>query len=114
MITPAGKECRFYYEDFYRGSSEQLCRLIRNNPRSPSWQPKDCSNCPVPEILRANSSPDLVLEGIVKKGVLGMNRHVAVKAFCSRHLVDVESPEVGCPQCAMEKPGLRELFDEDS
>jgi hypothetical protein len=55
-----------------------------------------------------------VLEGIVKKGVLGMNRHVAVKAFCSRHLVDVESPEVGCPQCAMEKPGLRELFDEDS
>lgn len=112
MITPAGKECRFYYEDYHRGSEEQDCRLIRNNPRSESWLPKDCFNCSVPDILRANNSPDLVLEGRIRKGLLGMNRHVEVKAFCSKHLIDVEEPEVGCPKCALEKPGLRELFND--
>ena len=113
MITPAGKECRFYYQDYHRGHSEELCRLVRNNPRSLDWQPKDCFHCTVPEILRANSSPDLVLEATVKKGILGMNRHVEVKAFCSRHLVPVDSPEVGCPLCAKERPGLQELFGDD-
>lgn len=113
MITPAGKECRFYYQDYHRGHSEEYCRLIKNNSRSPDWQPKDCFNCPVPEILLANNNPDLVLEGTVKKGVLGMNRRVEVTAFCSRHLIEVDKPEVGCLHCAREKPGLEELFGED-
>lgn len=110
MITPAGKECRFYYQDFHRGRSEQECRLIMANPNSPEWKPKDCSECPVPEILLANSSPNLVLQATVKKGVFGMNRHVEVSAFCSKHLIDVPKPQVGCPECAREKPGLQELF----
>ena len=113
MVTPAGKECRFYYEDYHRGYSEQYCRLVRNNHRSLDWKPKDCFNCPVPDILLANNSPDLVLEGTIKQGLLGMNRHVEVTAFCSRHLVEVDKPEVGCPHCAMERPGLQELFSED-
>ncbi|MBK7217064.1 MAG: hypothetical protein IPH95_08415 [Candidatus Promineofilum sp.] len=54
--------------------------------------------------------PNLVLEATVKPGILGIGRHVEVRAFCSRHLIDVEKPEVGCPQCAAERPGLRELF----
>lgn len=84
--------------------------MIQRNPQSPNWKPKDCFTCPVPDILRANSSPDLVLEGTVRKGFLGLNRHVEVTAFCSRHLIDVPRPEVGCPKCAAEKPGLRDLF----
>jgi hypothetical protein len=112
MITPAGKECRFYFQDYFRGRSQQECSLIDKNPRSPEWRPSDCSTCPVPEILQANSNPNLVLEATVKKGLLGINRHVEVKAFCSRHLIDVPRPEVGCPKCAQEKPGLRELFDD--
>jgi len=113
MITPAGKECRFYYENFHRGHSDQECRLIQNNPNSESWRPHDCANCPVPDILQANSSPDLVLEGAIKKGLLGFNRRVEVTAFCSRHLIDVPQPQVGCPKCAKERPGLQELFGED-
>ena len=113
MITPAGTECRFYYQDYHRGHSEQFCRLIRGNPDSASWEEKDCSRCPVPEILRANSSPDLVLEATIKRGLLGINRRVEVTASCSRHLVEVERPEVGCPQCAKERPGLQELFGGD-
>jgi hypothetical protein len=61
----------------------------------------------------ANSSPDLILEGSIRKGVLGMGRRVEVTAFCSRHLIDVDKPEVGCPQCAIEKPGFQELFGKD-
>jgi hypothetical protein len=113
MRTPAGQECRFYYENFHRGRSIQECRLIQSNARSPAWRPKDCFNCPVPEILRANSSPNLVLEGTVKPGFLGFNRRVEVTAFCSRHLIDVPQPQVGCAQCALEKPGLRELFEDN-
>jgi hypothetical protein len=114
MITPAGKECRFYYQDYHRGRAEQLCRLIEANPSSPDWQPKDCSNCPVPDILLANSSPDLVLQATVRKGLFGLNRRVEVSAFCSRHLIDVPKPQVGCPVCASEKPGLQELFGDGS
>ncbi|MCP5097363.1 MAG: hypothetical protein GY943_17600 [Chloroflexi bacterium] len=112
MRTPAGKECRFYYQNFHRGHSDQECRLIMANSRSPEWRVHDCSNCPVPDILLANSSPDLVLEGTVKSGLLGFNRRVEVTAFCSKHLIDVPTPHVGCPQCALEKPGLSQLFDE--
>jgi len=112
METPYGQECRFYYQNFHRGKSDQECRLIQANPRSPAWRPSDCRECPVPEILLANSSPDLVLEGTVKKGVLGFNRRVEVHAFCSKHLIDVPKPQVGCPECAREKPGLQELFSD--
>lgn len=114
MITPAGKECRFYYQNFHRGRSEQECRLIDANPRSADWRPQDCSTCPVPGILLANSSPNLVLEGLVKSGMLGFNRRVEVSAFCSKHLIDVPEPHVGCPKCAREKPGLEALFGDGS
>ncbi len=113
MKTPAGKACRFYYQNFHRGRSEQECRLIQGNPASQTWRPKDCFQCPVPDILQANSSPDLVLEATIATGLLGFNRRVEVKAFCSRHLIDVPKPQVGCPKCALEKPGLRELFGDD-
>ncbi len=110
MITPAGTECRFYYQDFFRGRSEQECRLVKGNSRSAEWKPSDCEQCPVPAILQANSSPNLVLEGTIKKGMLGLNRHMEVTAFCSKHLIDVPKPHVGCIKCAEERPGLQELF----
>lgn len=112
MKTPAGQECRFYYENFHRGRDDQECRLIQGNPKSPDWRPRDCTDCPVPGILQANSSPDLVLEAVVKAGFMGFSRRIEVRAFCSKHLVDVPRPHVGCPKCALEKPGLSQLFQE--
>ena len=111
MQTPAGKECRFYYQNFHRGRDDQECRLIQANQQSPDWQVNDCFNCPVPAILQANNNPNLVLEGKVKLGFLGFKRQVEVSAFCSRHLVDVPKPHVGCSLCAQERPGIKELFD---
>jgi hypothetical protein len=51
------------------------------------------------------------LEASIEKGFLGFNRRVVVKSFCSKHLIDVDKPQVGCPECAREKPGLPDLFD---
>jgi hypothetical protein len=112
MRTPAGQECRFYYENFHRGRSDQECRLLDANPKNKlAWHPSDCGKCPVPAILQANSSPDLVLEAKINKGILNLfGRKVEVRAFCSKHLIDVAEPRVGCPECAKEKPGLSDLF----
>lgn len=110
MRTPAGKECRFYYEDFNRGRSTQECRLIGHNPNSAEWQPRDCTKCPVPDILAANGDRNMVLEGMISKGFLGFNRKVEVNAFCSKHLRDIENPYTGCTACARERPGLQDLF----
>ncbi|MFC2029781.1 hypothetical protein ACFLWA_03525 [Chloroflexota bacterium] len=109
MITPAGVECRYYYEDYYRGREQQECRLIAQNPQSDRWRPDLCKNCPVPGILRANGSPHLVLEGQVEKRFFGLRKQVAVTAVCSKHLVEVPKPHVGCRRCLEESPGAEIL-----
>ncbi|MFN2289980.1 MAG: hypothetical protein ACK2UC_02195 [Anaerolineae bacterium] len=105
MITPAGTECRYYYEDYYRGREKQECRLIARNPRSEPWRPELCKACPVPGILRANASPNLVLEARVEKGFLGLRRRVVVDAVCSKHLIEIKDPHVGCRLCNEEQRG---------
>ncbi len=94
-----------------RGRSVQECRLVKHNSKSAEWKPKDCTGCPVPKILENNFSPDLVLEGVISKGVLGFGRKITVTAFCSKHLLDIDNPITGCTECAKERPGLKELFD---
>ena len=106
MITPAGKECRYYYADYYRGRETQECRLLGQNPRSEAWTPALCKGCPVPGILLANACPNLVLEGKVVKGMLGLRRKVGVTAACAKHLIEVERPHVGCGHCHEEGRGI--------
>ena len=101
MITPAGKECHYYYEDYFRGNEIQECRLFARNPRSDPWEPRLCSTCPVPEILRANSSPHMALEARVVRQLRFWKR-VVVEAYCTKHLVEIEDPHVGCAQCQEE------------
>jgi hypothetical protein len=112
MITPAGTECRYYYADYFRGREREECRLIDQNPKSEAWRPELCKNCPVPGILRANACPNLVMEGRVEKGFLGLSRKVAVSAVCSKYLVEVDKPQVGCGHCHEERAGA-ELFRPD-
>lgn len=99
MRTPAGTECPYYYEDFFRGRSTQECRLIGRNPRSEQWKPKLCAHCPVPAILRANACPHMVLEARVVQRWLGLVRRVEVYAVCTEHHVEVSDPYVGCGHC---------------
>ena len=104
MRTPAGVECRYYYEDYVRGHSTQECRLIARNPSSPRWQPHLCQRCPVPGILRSNSCPDMALEARVQQRFL-LGQRVQVTAFCTRTQRPVPQPHVGCGECHKERPG---------
>ncbi len=116
MRTPAGKECRHYYEDFHRGREVQECRLARLNPDSVRWQPGDCAKCIVPDILNANASRDLELNLTIRTSLLGMKRDLQVTAFCLKHRMPIEDPFVGCPKCNEERPGLdifRQALEQD-
>lgn len=108
MKTPAGKECKFYYADYYRGSETQECRLIDRNPEGGRWKPSLCKSCPVPDILRQNACPNMALEARVNKTLLGLREEVKVYSVCSKHLIEVNEPAVGCGHCHEE---VRELFE---
>ncbi|HYO88753.1 MAG TPA: hypothetical protein VER79_08895 [Candidatus Limnocylindrales bacterium] len=109
MRTPAGTECRHYFQDFHRGKNVQECRLVKDNPASKRWKPTDCVGCPIPAILQANASPHLELTLTIGTRLLGLGRQLTVKARCTRHNLVVEDPFVGCAQCNRERPGL-DLF----
>jgi hypothetical protein len=111
MITPAGKPCPHYYEDFNRGRSLQECRLVQDNPESLPWRPKDCFKCPVPDIVRANASEDMTLKLTIRPALLGFVRQLKVEAWCTRHDQPIADPYTGCPLDSEENEGLR-LFRE--
>jgi len=98
MRTPAGVECKFYYEDFNRGREIQRCRLIERDPRSEPWQPSICKTCPVPAILRANACPRMVLEARVSRRWLVV-KQASVSAYCTFTNQEVADPMVGCGRC---------------
>jgi hypothetical protein len=106
MRTPAGKDCRHYFQDFHRGRNVQECRLAKENSASRPWKPQDCGVCPVPDILRANASPNLALTLTIRAKFLGMGRQLDVTATCAKHHLPVEDPFVGCSACNAERPGL--------
>jgi hypothetical protein len=106
MRTPAGKDCRYYYQDFHRGRNLQECRLIQGNLNSMRYRPVDCTNCPVPDILNANANKYLELTLTIKPRLLGIGRKHEVMATCLHHKIKIEDPYVGCVLCNQERPGL--------
>ncbi len=106
MRTPAGKECKFYYADYNRGRDLNECRLVKTNPESLPWNQNICAMCSVPDILNANSSPNLELKLTIKPRLLGLGRKLELEAWCVKHRLPIEDPYVGCPQCNAERPGL--------
>ncbi len=107
MITPAGRECPYYYEDFNRGRALQECRLLESTPGGGEYTPDLCEKCKVPAIKIANACPNMVLEAKVERGFLGLRRRIEVTAFCTKALQDVPEPEIGCGQCHLELPVFR-------
>ncbi len=106
MRTPAGKECRYYYQDFHRGRNVQECRLVDEHDGSLPWKPSDCSKCPVPDILQANANPNLALTLRFKPVLLGLGRRTELIATCSKHKKPIADPYVGCSECNQERPNL--------
>ncbi len=98
MRTPAGTECKYYYEDFHRRAWQE-CRLVMRNPESRPWSPDLCATCPVPQILASNACPHLLLKGTVETRFV-LLRRVRVEAYCDYKQAPVAEPRVGCGECA--------------
>ena len=96
-VPTTGKECPYFYGDYHRGRHHEECRLIVDS--DPSWEIKHCATCPVLEIVRANSCPNMILSGDIKKGFLGFNQKVKISAYCTKTHQEVEDPYVGCSEC---------------
>jgi hypothetical protein len=106
MRTPSGKECKYFYADYFRGKETQECRLLGANPASDAWKPALCQTCPVPAILLANACPNLVMRARVGKSLLGLLNKVEIESACREHRVEVKQPKVGCGHChtMLDKP----------
>ncbi len=99
MRTPFGTECPYFYGDYYRGKSQEECRLIGILPSPGNWTRDLCKTCPVPSIHRANACENMSLTAkISRKFPLG-KRSVQITAYCSKVQGFVKEPKVGCGFC---------------
>lgn len=97
MRTPAGKECRYFYGDYYRGRKKEECRLLED--ASLVWQPALCSTCPVPEILLANACEHMVLAPRLSRPFPFLRQQVEVNAYCQKTHREGFDPHIGCGEC---------------
>jgi hypothetical protein len=99
MRTPAGKECRFFYGDYFRGRKNEECRLLNAASPPEHWTPDLCFKCPVPDILMANACPNMILEPRVTRPFPFLKRQVKVYPHCTKTLRNDFDPHLGCGEC---------------
>lgn len=98
MRTPAGKECRYFYGNYFRGRNVEECRLLK--AAGESWSSDLCQTCPVPAITQANACEFLQLHPHVTRPVTALlQRRVQVTAFCKKVNRAVAEPQIGCGEC---------------
>lgn len=103
MADKPKPNCRFYYEDYFRGRETMECRLPKSRD-SLRWQRSICDSCPVPGILRETNCPHLALEGTIRKK-FGLMERMEVFAICTKHMIQLKDT-ANCPQCAAEQAEL--------
>lgn len=99
MKTPGGKECRYFFGDYFRGRKREECRLLASAVPPLPWKPRLCSTCPVPGIQLANACPNLVLEPRLVRNFPFLEQKVSINAYCTRIAGLVKEPHIGCGQC---------------
>jgi len=97
MKIPDGRECKFFYADYYRGRNFEECRALSNPEDKKIWNSSFCKDCPLPDYLINNSCENLVYSVFIHK-FLFKNR-IKVKAYCSKVHQPVRDPNVGCGHC---------------
>lgn len=95
--------CRFYYEDYFRGREVMECRLPKSQQSMP-WKRSICDSCPTPAILRETNCPHLALEGTIRKK-FPFGERMEVFAICTKHMLQLKDGR-HCPQCATEQADL--------
>jgi hypothetical protein len=99
MRTPAGKECRYFYGNYYRGRSQEECRLLIAASPPLTWRPTMCATCPVPGILLSNACESMVLEPRLVRPLKIKKQQVAVKTYCTKSQRSGFDPHIGCGEC---------------
>lgn len=99
MRTPAGKECRYFYGNYYRGRSQEECRLLAAANPPLAWRPTMCATCPVPGILLSNACESMVLEPRLVRPLKIKKQQVAVKTYCTKSQCSGFDPHIGCGEC---------------
>lgn len=97
MKTPNGRDCPFFYGDYYRGRHFEECRGLINPQDKIDWTSELCKDCPVPAIKRNNNCPNLILTTYIGKS--WFKKRIKVKTSCSKTLELVNDPNVGCGFC---------------
>jgi hypothetical protein len=99
MRTPAGKECAYFFGDYYRGRQREECRLLASASPPLHWRREMCTTCPVPDILRANACPHMDLIPRLERPFPFIRQEVRVSTTCSRSGRTGFDPHIGCGQC---------------
>ena len=99
MRTPAGKECRYFYGDYYRGREHEECRLLSNGVPPLTWKPILCSTCPTPGIIQANACPHMILTPSLTRPFPYIRQQVQIRAYCQKTQRNVNEPQIGCGEC---------------
>jgi hypothetical protein len=98
MRTPAGTECKYFYGNYFRGRSEEECRMLQASGQE--WTASLCNTCPVPAVLQANACEFLQLRGTVTRPLASVfQRRVQISAYCDKVGRAVREPEIGCGSC---------------
>ncbi len=98
MIVPTtGKECPYFYGDYFRGRRFEECRLLGKS--NPPWEVKLCKACPVPGIRLANACPNMILTAEVVSTLFRFGKKVKVDAYCTKTHQVVKNPYTGCGKC---------------
>ena len=106
MRTPAGKECKYFYGDYFRGRSLEECRLLQ--AAGQRWSADLCRTCSVPVILQANACEFLQLRGaVIRPFSAFLQRRVQVSAYCEKVNRLVTEPQIGCGECHPLPPEFR-------
>lgn len=108
MRTPAGKECSYFYGDYYRGRQVEECRLLKDS--NLPWRPQFCETCPVPGIQMANACKFMRLLPRLERPFPFIRQQVAVRAVCDKTNREGFDPHVGCGNCHELPPEFTETL----
>lgn len=99
MKTPAGKDCSFFYGDYYRGRNQEECRLLGSASPPLLWKPDLCKTCPVPDIQAANACKYLLLTPSLERPFPFINQRVKVTTACIKTGRQGFDAHIGCGEC---------------